>query len=469
MKKKLENIQIAYIGGGSKEWARVFMGDLALAGDISGTIRLFDIDIEEAKKNAIIGAKLSNSEIAISKWEYNVYDNIEEALLKVDFVIISILPGTFEEMRSDVHTPEKYGIYQPVGDSVGPGGVLRALRTVPIYEDFAKAIEKYCPKAWVFNLTNPMSLCVKTLYDIFPKIKAFGCCHEVFNAQKFLLSVVNIINKIDNIKRQDIYTNVMGINHFTWINEARYKKINILDSLREFIKEYYYKGYNADGETDAFLTNPNKYGNRVKMDLFKKYGVLAAAGDRHLVEFLPSNWYLKDKDMVKEWMFSLTTVDFRINKQNNKIKDTKLMIEGKIPCIPKKSREEVVDMMKALLGLSKIVTNVNLPNYGQIEGLKKGGIVETNAIFSNDCVKPIMSGELPSGVCNLITREFLNQESLYRAIKNRNLKDVFNVFINEALCDKISIEESKKLFIKMIENTKSYLHDYYDLSTLDDF
>ena len=93
-------------------------------------------------------------------------------------------------MESDVHTPEKYNIFQTVGDTTGPGGIVRALRTVPMIEKIAKAIEKNCPNAWVINYTNPMSLCVKALYDTFPKIKAFGCCHEVFSTQKFLANVL---------------------------------------------------------------------------------------------------------------------------------------------------------------------------------------------------------------------------------------------------------------------------------------
>ena len=100
--------------------------------------------------------------------------------------MISIMPGTFDEMESDVHAPEKFGIYQSVGDTTGPGAVMRALRTIPMFEEFAAAIREYCPQAWVINYTNPMTVCVKTLYRVFPKIKAFGCCHEVFGTQKLL-------------------------------------------------------------------------------------------------------------------------------------------------------------------------------------------------------------------------------------------------------------------------------------------
>ena len=186
----VKHIKLAYIGGGSKAWARVFMNDLALTEGIGGEIALYDIDLPAARQNQRIGKFINAHPDALSRWEYVVYETLEEALSGADFVACSILPGTLDEMASDVHAPEKYGIFQSVGDTVGPGGVLRAMRTVPLYEQFGRAIAKCCPDAWVINLTNPMSICVKTLYDVFPEIKAFGCCHEVFHAQDFLCCVI---------------------------------------------------------------------------------------------------------------------------------------------------------------------------------------------------------------------------------------------------------------------------------------
>ncbi|MDE6589933.1 MAG: alpha-glucosidase/alpha-galactosidase, partial [Oscillospiraceae bacterium] len=122
------NIKIAYIGGGSKQWARSFMSDLALAEHLSGEIALYDIDQEAAARNARIGAYINRDPRTISHFDYTLCERLEDALEGADFVVISILPGTFREMRSDVHTPEKYGVWQSVGDTVGPGGVLRAMR-----------------------------------------------------------------------------------------------------------------------------------------------------------------------------------------------------------------------------------------------------------------------------------------------------------------------------------------------------
>ena len=217
---RVSDVQIAYIGGGSRGWAWTFMTDLALEPSMSGTIRLYDIDEEAAKANEVIGNRVSAREEAVGKWKYKTYSTIGEALTGADFVVISILPGTFDEMAVDVHMPERLGIWQSVGDTAGPGGIIRALRTIPMYVTIAEAIRDYAPKAWVINYTNPMSLCVKTLYHVFPEIKAFGCCHEVFGTQKVLRGIVEEVYGLKDIPRQDIYVNVLGINHFTWFDYA---------------------------------------------------------------------------------------------------------------------------------------------------------------------------------------------------------------------------------------------------------
>ena len=460
------NIKIAYIGGGSKLWARVFMSDLAVAEDLSGEIALYDIDIEAAQRNARIGERINKNLATKSVFEYKVYENLDDALHNATFVVISILPGTFKEMRSDVHAPEKYGIYQSVGDTVGPGGILRAMRTVPIYEEFARKIQAICPEAWVLNFTNPMSICTKVLYDIFPGIKAFGCCHEVFHAQEFLSCVLKETRGID-IHRSEIYTDACGVNHFTWITEATYQNIDLLSLLPEFIDKFYEEGYfeRAGKSRFAFREDPFAYGNKVKLDLFTKYGALGAAGDRHLAEFMPGKWYLKDPETVKEWQFGLTTVDFREKQQAERIAETIEMAEGKREFPVVKSTEEAVDLMKALLGFGTIVSNVNLPNIGQMPQMPLGSIVETNCIFSNDQVKPVVSRELPIAVANLVYRNCVNIDTTYEGIKERDLNKLYVAFANQPLCNHLTMQESKELFKEMCYNTREYLDSYYDLDS----
>lgn len=458
------DLKICYIGGGSKMWARVFMADLAVAENLGGELALYDIDVPAAERNAKIGAYINADPRTKSKFNYRVYTDLDDALKGADFVVVSILPATFKEMRSDVHAPEKYGIYQSVGDTVGPGGVLRAMRTVPLYEHFAARIREVCPDAWVINFTNPMSICTKTLYDVFPEIKAFGCCHEVFHAQEFLCLVLKETRGISGVTRGDIYTDAGGINHFTWIVEARYKDIDLLSLIPEFAEKYFDEGYyEKEGQRFAFETDPFAYGNKVKMDLFLKYGALAAAGDRHLVEFLNNSWYISSPEAVKEWKYNLTSVDYRERDCEQKIKETIEMAAGRLPFNVVKSDEIAVDLMKAVMGFSTVVSNVNMPNRGQMPQLPFGAIVETNCVFSNGQVSPVACKPLPTAVLGLVERNLNNQETLYHGIKTRNLNEIFLSFINQPLCSALSFDDAKSLFKEMCLNTREYLDEYFDL------
>lgn len=464
-----KQVKLAYIGGGSKAWARVFMNDLALTEGLSGTVALYDIDREAAARNQRIGRRMNGLPQAVSQWEYVVCDTLEEALTGCDFVAISILPGTFDEMAYDVHTPEKYGIWQSVGDTVGPGGVLRAMRSVPLYEGFARAIRDCCPDAWVISLTNPMTILTKTLFDVFPGIKAFGCCHEVFHAEDFLCCVLAEELGIERPDRHELRVDASGINHFTWITEARYQDADALRLLPGFMEKYFKTGYceKPGLPPDAHLgDDPFQYGNRVKMDLFRRFGVLAAAGDRHLVEFLPRAQYLSGPEGAKEWMFHLTTVDYRKADQARKIADSIAMAEGTMPIPLERSDEELIQFMKAILGFGRVVSNANVVNVGQMPQLPLGSVVETNCVFDLDSVKPITAKPLPEPVVSLVLPNARNIENLYAAIRERDLNGVFEAFLAQPLCCGLSYSDGKALFREMVQGTGEYLKPWFDLSNL---
>lgn len=459
-KNQVKDLTIAYIGGGSRGWAWGFMMDLAMDPQISGSVRLYDIDRQAAKNNEIIGNKISAHPDAAAKWQYTTEDSLGEALNGANFVIISILPGTFEEMRSDVHEPEKYGIYQSVGDTTGPGGFVRALRTIPMYVEIAKAIQKYCPDAWVINYTNPMSLCVRTLYEVFPQIRAFGCCHEVFGTQKLLAEVIKEELGIEGVTRQEIATNVLGINHFTWLDRASYKGIDIFPLYRSFVDKHYEQGY-AKNADQNWMNNFFECAHRVKFDLFRRYGLIAAAGDRHLAEFMPP-WYLKDPETVKSWKFGLTSVDWRISNLHERLEKSSGLVSGREPIKLKASGEEGHLLMKALLGLGEMVSNVNIPNRGQIPNLPLGAVVETNALFRRDEIAPVFAGNLPGNVLALVSRHVINNENTLTASLTYNRELAFTTFMNDPQIT-LGPDDGRKLFDAMLKNTERYLPEEWHL------
>jgi alpha-galactosidase len=456
---KAEDVKIAYIGGGSRGWAWKFMSDLAVCEDMSGSVYLYDIDFEAAEHNEIIGNKFNDAEGAVAKWNYYASKTPKEALTGADFVIISILPGTFDEMESDVHAPEKYGIYQPVGDTSGPGGLIRAMRTVPMYEEIAEYIKEYAPEAWVINYTNPMTLCVKTLYRVFPEIKAFGCCHEVFGTQEFLAKMVK--DELgEKAQRHEIKVNPVSVNHFTWLTEARYKNIDLFPYYEKFCEKHK-DGY-MDEETVKRLNSPEPWfftNNKLKMELFRKYGYIAAAGDRHLAEFMPGKWYLESPERAKEMGFYLTPVSYRKKQLVERLKKSERLRSGEEPVKLEPSGEEGVQQMRALLGLCELCTNVNIPNVGQIPNLPIGAVVETNAIFRSGTVTPVMAGNVPESIHPLVSRICTQQENISAAIAKRDLNALFTAFVNDPLVT-CSMKDAEKLFWEMIENTKEYLKSY---------
>ena len=457
--KGVEGLKIAYIGGGSRGWAWGLMSDLASAGDMHGEVALYDIDFEAAKNNEVIGNKFNGIEGATSTWNYRAVETIGEALTGADFVVVSILPATFDEMASDVHTPEKYGIYQTVGDTTGPGGVVRSLRTIPMIEHIAKSIEKYCPNAWVINYTNPMTVIVRTMYKVFPGIKAFGCCHEVFGTQKLLMAMLKEEYGVENIKREDIKVNVVGVNHFTWLTSAKYRNMDLFKLYREFVDKYGESGF-TKGKDENWMNNVFECSHKVKFDLFNRYGYIAAAGDRHLAEFCEGKWYLSSPEAARSMGFNLTPVSWRKENLVERLQKSEDLRSGKLPVEIKETGEDGVKQMRALLGLADLVTNVNIPNKGQIPGVPADAVVETNAIFRDDSLNPVHAGELPAEIRALILRAVAAQEMIVEAGLTRNLDLAFSAFCNDPLVT-CTLAEARELFDTMGENTQEYLTEYF--------
>ena len=452
---KIENIKIGYIGGGSMNWAWSVMGDLALEPQLSGEVRLYDTDHESARANE----KIANT--ITPEWTYKACDTLADTLTGADFVFVSILPGTFDEMASDVHLPEKYGIYQAVGDTTGPAGVLRSMRTAPMFAEIGLAIKKYCPKAWVINYTNPMAVCTNMMYQVFPQIKAIGCCHEAFHAQALLAKAYEAKHGV-KIEKSDINMNIIGVNHFAWVNEASYKTTDLMPLFAEFAEKHKDSGFSLDGGgTEYDPANHFVNMNKVCFDLFLRHGALPVAGDRHLVEFMPP-WYLKNPETVLEWGFRLTPVSWRKEKRKELLAKRERLLSGEIKFKPSSSGEEGTALIKALLGMSDMMISVNLPNRGQVEDIPHGVVIETNAHIGRDCVRPVFAGRLPDAVQLQTANHARQQEMLVRACMNFDTDLAFNVFMADNLVE-LSLDDGRKLFAEMFENTKAYLNGWKPL------
>lgn len=291
----------------------------------------------------------------------------------------------------------------------------------------------------------------------------------MFHAQEFLCCAAKVILGVERPTRKDIIIDACGVNHFTWITEAGYKGQDMLKILPEFIDKFYEKGYceRIDVAPEDFHDDPFLYGNKVKMDLFKRFGVLAAAGDRHLVEFLDRAQYISDREAPDKWLYHLTTVAYRKKDRLEKIELSRKMADGTEKVVVEKSDEEVVELMKALLGLiPPMVSNANTINVGQMPDLPLGSVVETNCVFSQNSLKPITAKRLPSSVNALVLRNAINIENTYYGIKNRDINQIFEAFVNQPLCSGLPLDDARELFNSMIDATRAYLEPYYTAEQL---
>jgi alpha-galactosidase len=262
---------------------------------------------------------------------------------------------------------------------------------------------------------------------------------------------------LKNINRNDISLNVLGVNHFTWITQANYKTIDLMPIFGEFAEKYADDGF-ALNDSDKDKNNYFRNMNKVCFDMFRRYRAIPCAGDRHIAEFMPPR-YLKTPETVEKWGFALTPVSWRKDALAKKIEKSSRIVSGQEKFHIGKSGEEGTEQIKALLGLSELVTNVNIPNIGQAEGLPIGAIVETNAVFGKNAVRPVFSGKLPDTVNTIVGKHAINQQLLIEAGVKKDVEFAFNVFLNDNLMT-LDIKDAEKLFGEMINNTQKYLEGW---------
>ena len=446
-------LKIAYIGGGSRGWARKLMIDLALCPELTGEIVLFDIDEEFARLNERLGNWLQDQPGVLSHWRYRVAQELSDALNSADFVIISIQPGSLEVMAEEIAIAEQYGLYYPVGDSTGAPGLVRGLRSTVIFAGFAEALAEHCPHAWVINYTNPLAICTRTLTKVAPGLKVIGCCHEVFSTQRMLARIAGNSLGVETPPRDEIDINVLGINHFTWVDRATWQGQDLLDLLHHHIEQpgvlRPYTQAEVESWNDWFHCE-----DQVKFSLFKHYGILAAAGDRHLVEFLPG--FIHSPESLFKWGIIRTPVSWRIERWRSSPAIVGDLMEGRTPLVLKNSGEEGISILRALVGLGDHVTNINLENRGQVNNLPKGSVVETNACISLDRVQPLAAGELPPCISSLIAQHNSNHESILEAALKKDKELAFQAVFNDPSCH-LDIDSTWEMFNRMLAASKSFL------------
>ena len=440
----MEKIRVCIIGGGSRLWAIQFLKDLTLQDKLGAHVVLYDIDKNAAENNEEVANEIFRINGKADVLSVSVASTLDEGLRGADFVIIAIEPGLTEIRKFDLELPEEYGILQSVGDTTGPGGLMRARRAIPLFIDFARAIEKNCPDAWVINYTNPMTLCTSALYKGYPGIKALGCCHEVFHTESYIAAFIAEKRGIETPDRREIDIDVSGLNHFTFVTKARYKGEDVMPLLKEYVKN-----------NDVFADRTESAKGRVKegkwfdsdhlvaLRFLRDFDTLGAAGDRHLAEFVP--FFLTSDEDVWRYGFVRTPYSYRaaedIRKKNKAYTPDEL--------IAKPSDEEGVDIILSLAGERTLKTNINIPNIGQVGYLKKGHIVESNGYISANSIVPIVSTDPSLSIQAMVQRIEAEQSIALEAILENDMDKLFEAFILDPLVD-IPIDKAHELFERML-------------------
>ena len=440
----MKNARICIIGGGSRLWAINFMKDLALNKEIAGTVVLHDIDKEAARNNVEVGNRMLKINGGENRFSFIAEDNLEKALEGANLVLITIEPGKTECRYADLCIPEEYGILQTVGDTTGPGGLIRAKRALPLFFQFAKAIEKVCPDAWVINYTNPMTLCTASLYRQFPKIKAFGCCHEVFHTEDVLCKIVEKEFDVPLPNRREIRVDLTGVNHFTFITGAWWQGHDLMPLVKKIANDKdTFSDHTAIAKERIRDEKWFDCDQLVAFEFLKSFGALGAAGDRHLSEFVPG--FLRDESYLNKLGVVRTPYQWRL--KTAKEKREKVFTDEEL--VAKASGEEGVDIMMALLGEKDLITNINRPNEGQISYLPKGRVVESIGRISQDSITAIVSSDPPLAIQDMVRRISDEQQIALDAIWDNDDEKLFQALLLDPLVN-IPVEKAREMFNRML-------------------
>jgi alpha-galactosidase len=411
--------RICIVGGGSYNWTPIILRDIAATRDLSGTIVLHDLEPDALEDLRRLGSKIMS--VAGADFAVEATTDLSEALRGAEFVIVTITTGGLEAMRHDLDIPRKYGIYQSVGDTVGPGGLSRALRNIPVMIAIGREMERVCPDAWLLNLTNPMTTLTRALNKV-TKLKVIGLCHELFGVRSTLKEMFGATN-------DEIQMRVAGVNHLIWLLDLKIKRQDGFQMIRNYV---------ASGRpipvkaTSGRLLKPFQDRWQVKLALFDAYGYLPAAGDRHVAEFFP--FFLTEETHAGEdYGVLLTEIEHRYEVARMARASVLSWIDSADPLSVERSEEEVVDIIAAIANGRSLHTIVNLPNRGQIDNLPREAVVETMGMVGPTGAYGVSVGALPPGVLNTVHPHVVNQEMIVDAALAGDRSLALQALLNDPL------------------------------------
>lgn len=372
-------MKITFMGAGSTVFARNVIGDCMCTPSLcESEFALYDIDADRLKESEIILSAL-NRNINDGKAKITTYLGEKErkdALRGASFVINAIQVGGYEPCTvTDFEIPKKYGLQQTIADTMGIGGIMRALRTIPVMKAFADDMEEVCPDAWFLNYTNPMAMLTGYMLR-YTNIKTIGLCHSVQGCSLHLLDSLGLEDKLEGRTEK-----IAGINHMAWLLEIYDKDGNDLyPEIRKRAKE------KNKGE---------KHWDMVRYDYIDKLGYYCTESSEHNAEYNP--FYIKSKypEMIEKFNIPLDEYPRRcVNQIEGWAKQRdEILADGKIT--HERTHEYASYIMEAIVTNKPYKIGGNVLNNGLIENLPAEACVEVPCLVDGSGITPCRVGKLP--------------------------------------------------------------------------
>lgn len=369
-------IKITFMGAGSTVFAKNILGDVMTTPSLrESEIALFDINVERLKESELmlnnINKNLGGHAKIIS------YTDRKAALSGAKYVVNAIQVGGYEPSTViDFEIPKKYGLRQTIGDTLGIGGIFRALRTIPVMLDFAKDMEEVCPDALFLNYTNPMAMLTGAMLRYTP-IKTIGLCHSVQGC------VPNLFKDL-GMEYKDIQWKIAGINHMAWLLEVTREGNDLYPEIKK-----------------RALEKEGSHNDMVRYEIMKQFGYYVTESSEHNAEYMP--YFIKDKypELIEKFNIPLDEYPRRCIEQiNNWNKMSDELIQNK-DLSHERTHEYGSYIMEAMETDIPYKIGGNVLNTGLITNLPSKACVEVPCLVDRSGITPCFVGELPTQLAAL--------------------------------------------------------------------
>lgn len=435
-------MKIAFIGAGSTQFAKNIIGDCILDRNIG----CFDVVLYDINDLRLNESKMLLDHI---NQKYNGKATItattdrKEALKNANYVINAIQVGGYDPCTiTDFEIPKRYGIQQTIGDTLGIGGIFRALRTIPVMEEIAQDMAKLCPNAWLFNYVNPMAMVTGYLLR-YTGIKTVGLCHSVQICASFLLNELNMEDKAEGCK-----WDIAGINHQAWLLFIRDR--NGKDLYPEIKKRA--------------LDQSNKYeieNDRVRLEMLKRFGYYVTESSEHAAEYSP--YFIKSgyPELIKKYNIHIDEYMRRCILQMDNWVNIRNTILSDENVVHTNSKEYFSHIIQAMETGTPYKVHGNVLNTGLITNLPANACVEVQCLIDQNGVKPCYVGDLPEQ-CAALNRTSINVQMLtIEAARTRKKEYIYMAaMLDPHTSAELSIDDICSMCDDMIEAHGAWLPKY---------